>query len=219
MRSPGGLTMNSYAGSAVEKYLSDAASDRPAPGGGSVSALVGALGCAMGEMAANFTVGRDKFAAVQEDVRESLGRLEAARERLTALMDDDVKAYNEVVRAQGLPGATQDEKESRKQQLGSALKGAMRVPLDIMRQCVTVCREAETLAEKANPYLITDAGVCAIMAEAACRGARLNVEINLVYIREPELEADVRREVRRMCESAASISARVEKRVRESLGG
>ncbi len=210
--------MATYRESSIEGYLRDAASNKPAPGGGSVSALAGALACAMGEMAANFTVGKKKFAEVEGDVRASLERLERARERLTALVDEDAQAYGEVTRAQALPKNTEEEKESRKDSLRTALKEAMLVPLNVMRQCVLVCEESESLASRANPYLITDVGVCAIMAEAACRAARLNVEINLLYMKEPELESDVRKEVGELCAAAEARRERVEEIVFGSFG-
>ncbi len=209
--------MENYIEAAVRAYLQDAASDKPAPGGGSVSALAGALGCSMGEMAANFTVGKKKFASVQKEVEASLARLEESREKLSELIDEDARAYTAVTEAQALPKNTEEEKEIRKQKLKEALKGAMLVPLNIMRNCSKVASESELLAAKANPYLITDVGVCVIMAEAACAAARLNVEVNLKYLKDPQVESQVREETAKLCESTTAAHENVLKKVSETL--
>ncbi len=210
--------MGKYVINTIENYLSDAASNKPAPGGGSVSALAGALGCAMGEMAANFTVGKKKFAEVEVEVRESLARLQRAREELTVLIDEDVRAYLEVTRAQALPRDSAEEKDQRSARLQEALRNALLVPLNIMRQCALICNESKVLVSKANPYLITDVGVCAIMAEAACRAARLNVEVNLLYMKDAQYEAEVRKEADALCEAAVCGRERVDEGVGKALG-
>ncbi len=209
--------MKKYIKNTLDTYLCDAASDSPAPGGGSVSALAGALACSMGEMAANFTTGKKKFANVREDVEKSLDKLKSARRKLSALIDEDALAYSAVTDAQTLPKNTEEEKKCRKLKLKEALEGAMRVPLDIMRQCGSVAEEAQNLAQKANPYLITDVGVCAIMAEAACAAGRLNVEVNLKYLKDPQIESDVRREVTVLCDRTAAARKRVLDAVFEKL--
>ena len=92
-----------YANATLADYLSDAASDKPAPGGGSVSALAGALAASMGEMASNFTVGKRKFQDVEEEVTQCREQLEIARRKLLALVDADVEAYGALSQAYGLP--------------------------------------------------------------------------------------------------------------------
>ncbi len=209
--------MGKYIKNTVKQYLSDASSNMPTPGGGSVSALVGALGCTMGMMAANFTVGKEKFIDVQGDIEKSLKKLKLARCKLASLVDEDVKAYKAVTEAQALPKNSEEEKQERRKQLQAALKEAMYVPLYTMQHCRTVCEEARKLAANANPYLITDVGVCAIMAEAACRGALLNVEVNLKYINDEQLKKEVRRETEDIRHFVRSAREEVESKVLDKL--
>lgn len=184
-----------YAAGTLEEYLADAASSKPAPGGGSVSALAGALAASMGEMAANFTKGKKKFAHVQDEIAECLGRLEKCRGSLLKLVDADVEAYVAVGAAYAMPKDTDDQKATRAETIQAALKAAMAVPLAIVRECRVVAGTAAKLVKIANPNLITDVGVSAVLAEAACTAARLNVEVNLKYIKDPELRRELQPEL------------------------
>jgi len=176
-----------YRDGKLESYLEDAAAKKPAPGGGSVSALAGALAAAMGEMVANFTVGRKKYAHVEGEVRSILDDLSGSRAALLELMDADVEAYGAVDAAYSMPRDSEEERAARKAAIEGALRGAMRVPLDIMRRCADVAGAADRIARIGNANLITDAGVSAILAEAACAAARLNVEVNLKFLDDAEL--------------------------------
>ncbi|MHC4591658.1 MAG: cyclodeaminase/cyclohydrolase family protein [Planctomycetota bacterium] len=171
----------------LARYVEDAAAKKPAPGGGSVSAVAGALAAAMSEMAANFTAGKKKFAGVEEEIQAMLGGLAACRDALLELMDRDVEAYGAVDQAYSMPRGADDDKSARRQAVDAALRGAMQAPLDVMRQCAQVGAIADRLADIGNPNLITDVGVSAILAEAACAAARLNVEVNLKFLRDAEL--------------------------------
>jgi formiminotetrahydrofolate cyclodeaminase len=179
-----------YRDGSLMAYLEDAASRKSAPGGGSVSALAGALAAAMGEMVANFTAGRKKYAAVEEQVRDALSELTDARAALVELMDADVAAYGAVSAAYALPAETDEQKQARKAAVDQAMRGAMEVPLAVMQRCGQVAAATERLAAIGNPNLITDAGVSAILAEAACAAARLNVEVNLKYLADDALSAE-----------------------------
>jgi len=202
-----------YRQGSLEQYVQDAAARKPAPGGGSVSGLVGALAAAMGEMAANFTVGNEKFAAVEARVRGMLERLSAARQALLELMERDIEAYSAVSAAYAMPRKTDDERAARRLAIGEALRGAMEAPLDVMRRCAEVGAIAAELASAGNPNLITDVGVSALLARAACRAARLNVEVNLKFLRQPELAERTRAEMDRLeaelCRRTESALARV----------
>ncbi|MCK4284069.1 MAG: cyclodeaminase/cyclohydrolase family protein [Candidatus Brocadiae bacterium] len=197
----------------LESYVEDAASNKPAPGGGSVSGLVGALAAAMSEMSANFTVGKKKFAAVQDAVRQMLQELAACRDALLALMDRDVEAYGAVNQAYSMPKDTGPQKAARKGAMDSALRGAMEAPLQVMRQCAGVSAIADRLVDIGNPNLITDVGVSAILAEAACASARLNVEINLKFLRAPELTEKTTAEMNGLSQQVQECRIRVAEKV------
>jgi formiminotetrahydrofolate cyclodeaminase len=198
-----------YAAESLETYLADAASNKPAPGGGSVSALVGALAGAMSEMAANFTVGKKKYEAVQPQIRACLARLEACRRDLLSLVDADVRCYSAVAQAYALPNATPQEQAARAAAIQDALKGAMDVPLRVVRQCCAVARTAAELVSIANRNLLTDVGVSALLARAACEAARLNVEVNLKFIKDELLVGRVRQEVDQASHTVAACCTQV----------
>ncbi len=202
-----------YASANLRDYLTDAASDKPAPGGGSVSALAGALAASMGEMASNFTVGKKKFRDVEQEVTACLRELHSNREKLLALLDADVEAYGALSRAYGMSKGSEQEKAARAGAVQKALHQALEVPLNVMRACGSVAETAARLVRIANPNLLTDVGVSAILAEAACAAARLNVEVNLKYIKDrrvaeevrPEAEELTRKTVRRREEVARAV--------------
>ncbi|HPD13847.1 MAG TPA: cyclodeaminase/cyclohydrolase family protein [Planctomycetota bacterium] len=202
----------------LEKYVADAAAGLPAPGGGSVSALAGALGAAMAAMAAHFTVGRKKFAAVEPEVRPILQQCEAGCRRLVELMDRDVEAYGTVSAAYGLPRDTDEQKAARTAAIQNALQVAMAEPLATFRQCRDLLRLLDRLVETANPNLISDVGVAAILLEAALRGAKINVEINLAALKDQGLVAQTRQEIDQGAAEAASAAASVLQRVYQKMG-
>ncbi len=195
-----------YREGTIRTYLDDAASNKPAPGGGSISALAAALAASMGEMVGNFTAGRKKYAAVEEEVRAALAALAECRADLLELMDADVEAYSAVGAAYGMPRETDEQKAARKAATNAAMRGAMQVPLRIMRRCAQVGAAAERLAAVGNANLITDAGVSAILAEAACAAARLNVEVNLKFVADAALTAETVAEMDAL--SAKALAAR-----------
>jgi formiminotetrahydrofolate cyclodeaminase len=168
----------------VRKYLDGLASGESTPGGGSATALAGALGAALGSMVANFTVGKEKYADVEAEVQQALRRTEELRAELTELMEADEEAYGKVTAAYKLPRDTDEEQAARTAAIQEALKGAAEVPLTVARCCFEVLKLSVGLAEKGNAYLVTDAGVSARLADAALHSAWLNVEINLGSIKD-----------------------------------
>jgi len=207
-----------YRTAPVEKYLADAAAGQPTPGGGSASALAGALGAAMAAMAANFTVGKKKFAAVEPKVRPILQQCEDGCRRLAELMDRDVEAYATVSAAYRMPRDTAEQKAARKAAIQHALKVAMAEPLETFRLCRELVALLDRLADTANPNLISDVGVAAILLEAALRGAKMNVEINLAYLKDKPLVARTRDELDAGAAEAAATAASVIERVYGKMG-
>lgn len=185
----------SYLKLPLKKYIDDASSEDPTPGGGSVSALVGALGTTMASMSANFTIGREKFADVEAEVKEILAKCDRARNELLNLMEDDIKSYGKLSEAYGLPKSTDDEKKKRTETIQNALKDAMGAPLKTVRCCLAILKEIRRLADIANPNLISDVGVAAIFTNAALLGGKLNVDINLSFLKDQSLVQEVNSEV------------------------
>lgn len=171
-------------------YLDEAASGLSTPGGGSVSALAGALGATMASMVANFTVGKEKFRAVEEEVNGILKTAEETRAHLGELAQKDTEVYAEVSRAYKLPRKTEEEKKKRSAGIQDALRLALTVPEEAVEECWGLLRLTPRLAEIGNPNLLSDVGVAAILLQGALEGAAVNVEVNLAGIRD---EAFVKR--------------------------
>jgi formiminotetrahydrofolate cyclodeaminase len=208
-----------YRTQSLEKYLADASAGEPTPGGGSASAFAGALGAAMGCMAANFTVGRKKFERVWPRVSELLEQCERAREALLGLADADVAAYSHVSRAYAMPKETPDEKAARAAAIRDALKLAMQAPSKTFAVCAETIRAIDELADLANPNLLSDIGVAAALLLAALEGAQLNIEVNLACIKDEELTratlADLNRSGAGARDTARRTLDKVYRRIRE----
>lgn len=173
----------------VTNFLDELASNAPAPGGGSVAALSGALGAALVSMVCNLTLGKKGYEEVQGDIEDLLARAEALRERLTGLLEKDVEAYTGYSVAAKMPRDTEEQKAERATSMQAALKTATDVPLTIAEAAVEVMDLCMPAALKGNKWAVSDAGVAVLMAEAALRSAALNVLINLGSIKDEEFVA------------------------------
>ena len=176
----------------VTNFLDELASNAPAPGGGSVAALSGALGAALVSMVCNLTLGKKAYADVQDEINDLLAESEALRQELTGLLEEDVKAYTGYSKAAKMPRGTEEEKAERQVVMQAALKVATDVPLTIAEAAVKVMDLCMPAAEKGNKWAVSDAGVAVLMAEAALRSAALNVLINLGSLKDEEFVADRR---------------------------
>ena len=201
----------------VEKYLADASAGQPTPGGGSASAMAGAIGAAMACMAANFTVGKKKFKDVEPQVTELLAKCDGARDKLLQFADDDVAAYAHVSNAYSMPKETPEEKSARTAAIQEALKIAMATPLKTYLTCAEALLAFDELADLANPNLISDVGVAAAVVLGSLEGAQLNVEINLAYLKDDELVAATRAQIEQAGPPARAAAARALGKVYEQV--
>ena len=162
----------------VEKFLDALASQSATPGGGSAAAIIGAMGAALVSMICNLTIGKKKYADVEPEMKEVLGKAEALRHKLTGMIEDDVKAFDAVMGAYGMAKETDADKAARDKAIQAALKQATDVPM----RCCHAAREVIDLgaiaADKGNLNVISDAGVGVLAAYAALRSAALNVFTN-----------------------------------------
>ena len=184
----------------VTDFLDELASKAPAPGGGSVAALSGALGAALVSMVCNLTLGKKVYADVQDDIEDLLAQSEALRQELTDLLAEDVKAYSGYSAAAKMPRDTEEEKAARSEAMQSALQIATDVPLAIADAAVRVMDLCMPAAEKGNKWAVSDAGVAVLVAEAAVRSAALNVLINLGSLKDKEFAADRRAKLDKLLE-------------------
>lgn len=163
----------------LKMFLDDLASSSPAPGGGSVAALSGALGAALTSMVCNLTIGKKKYVDVETDMKKILTQAEELRNTFTVLINKDTLAFNKVMEAYTLPKDTEPQKALRSAAIREATKEATLVPLEVMKHCIDALALAQEVASRGNTNSISDAGVSALMLHAACEGAALNVRINL----------------------------------------
>lgn len=184
-----------YINAPLKKYLRDCSGEKAAPGGGSVSALVGTLGASMVTMACTFTAGKKKFADVEEEVHGISNEVRNIGEELLRLVQEDVEVYNTVTDAYGLPKETPEQKQERADAIQEAMKKAMEVPMEAVKFSARALGHLPRLAEIANPNLASDVGVGALMLEAGMQGAALNVKINLKYIKDEALVARTQKEL------------------------
>jgi len=166
----------------VEAFLDALASSAATPGGGSAAAIMGGMGAALVSMVCNLTIGKKKYAEVEEEMKGLLAKTEDLRHRMTGMIQDDVRAFDTVMGAYGMPKESDAEKEARGAAIQDGLKQATEVPI----RCCHLAREVIDLAlvasEKGNLNVISDAGVGVLAAYAALRSAALNVYINAKMI-------------------------------------
>ncbi|MGH2517554.1 MAG: cyclodeaminase/cyclohydrolase family protein [Ktedonobacterales bacterium] len=203
----------------VGEFLESLGSSAPAPGGGAASALAGALAAALAEMVAQLTVGRPRFAAVEDPMRSLLAEARAARVELLALAGDDARVYAAVSAAYKLPKATEEETGHRDDAIQAALRDAMQPPLRMMAAGCRVLALAEETAASGNPSVASDAGCAALLGEAAVRAAGLNVLANVVLLRDEDAVAEARAAKERYEEAAASLRERTMAAVHARMGG
>ena len=170
----------------VNLFLDELASSSPAPGGGSVAALAGALGAALTSMVCNLTIGKKKYAGVQDDMKNILAQAEDLRAKFTRLVDKDTDAFNKVIEAFSLPKDTEPQIALRRAAINEATKEATLIPLEVMKHCIDAMALAQEVAANGNPNSVSDAGVSALLLHAACEGAALNVKINLNSLADSE---------------------------------
>ena len=201
-------------GVSLSGFVSSVAASTPTPGGGSVSAHVGALAAALAQMVAGLTVGRKKYAAVDAEMKQIALDAADVGNQLSALVEADAQAYTAVSNAYKLPKEPADAAVRRSEAITEALLGASRVPLDTARACARVAELAAAVAVRGNTNAVSDAGVAALLAEAACRGAAYNVRINIAALddksRGASLAAEATELVARTGKFAAQAIAAVE---------
>jgi formiminotetrahydrofolate cyclodeaminase len=196
----------------VGEFLDLLGSREPTPGGGSASALAGALAAALLAMVARLSERERGRIAVS-----AVGRAEDLRIELAGLVDEDAAAFEGVMEAYRLPKSSEEEKGARREAVEQALIKAAAVPLEVARRCVDVLREAQALTAAANPNAISDLGVSAALAEAGVVGAAMNVAINARGIRDGATAERLRGETSRLEEEARTLRARVIEAIRGQI--
>ena len=197
--------MAGFAQKSIVEFLDELASKAPVPGGGSSAALGGALAAGLVSMVCNLTLGKKRYANVEEEIRDILARSERLRGELIELLEEDVQVYSRVSKAYKMPRETEEEKRARAEAIQAALKEATDVPMRVAKACVEVLEMCTPLAEKGNVMAVSDAGVAALLAEASLRSAALNVLINLGAIKDEAFVAENRAKLDALLEGKSEL--------------
>jgi methenyltetrahydrofolate cyclohydrolase len=186
----------------IKSFLEKVASGEPVPGGGSVSALCGALSTALSEMVARLTTGKTNDKALDSKMSQIIEITSHMRVKLIENIDRDCDAYTAVMKAYRMAKDTDEEKRSRQHAIQEALKEATRVPLSVADMGIRLLDLAESLVREGNQNAITDAAVAALIARSAVIGAVFNVRINLLSIKDATFRDSAKRQAEHLEEKA-----------------
>ena len=205
----------------VEEFIESVASKAPAPGGGSVAALVGSLGSALTAMVGNLTKGKKAYNELDNKLKEELDNNfnEAIKlvQRLNELVDEDTKSFNGVMAAFKMPKNTEEEKSVRGRAIQDATKEALEVPLETAEKCLEVLKLQKSFANYGNQNAITDIGVGALLGYAGIEGAIFNVKINLSGIKDKDYVDTIDKKCESIVEEGNSLKEEVLKIVYSKL--
>lgn len=193
----------------ISAFLTAAAAKQPAPGGGSVAALAGALAASMGEMVVNYSVGKKSLAEFHGELAVALGELTRARQLLLELMVEDQSAYEALTAARKLPESV----PARQSDFDVALLASVRVPEAIGLTALAILDLAERIVEKVNPLLLSDLAVCADLAMATVRCATYNIRANLPDVTDPEDRRRIDQTISRLQSHALETIQRLSPRI------
>lgn len=176
----------------LEQFIESVDSIQPTPGGGSVSALVGALGTALVRMVGHLTVGKKRFLNAPEEEQQLfikiIDQLTNTKEELTLLVDEDTNAYNELVEAYKLPKSTEAEIKLRNEKIAEGTTKSINVPYKIALLSFNVLEKIQIILKNGNPNTISDLGVATLALSTSIQGAAMNVLINLPGLTNEELK-------------------------------
>jgi len=202
----------------IELFLDDLANRKPTRGGGSAAAVMGAMGAALGSMVCNLTIGRTQYRDFEEKLKSVLTKAEELRRDLIKMIEEDVQAFDSVMRAYHMPRSTKDETVTRAQVIQTALKAATLVPMRCCRACREVIILGRVVGDKGNHSVVSDAGVAAVAAYAALRSAALNVFTNAKVITDRIFVEEQLVELEQLLSEAATATEASYEVVKKKLG-
>lgn len=200
---------NSLTDLTVKGLLDVTAGKDPVPGGGSISALSGSIAAALTEMVAGLTIGKKKYAEVEEQMKQLVERVQEIRHQLILDVDRDSEAYNVVFAAFQMPKETDEQKAARSAQIQEATKIAANVPMEVARRVYSLLSDIEEVVSNGNQNAVTDGCVAMMSARNAIIGALFNVRINLTSIKDEQYVADMTAEADRLEREVIEREAKV----------
>jgi glutamate formiminotransferase/formiminotetrahydrofolate cyclodeaminase len=202
----------------LREFCNETLSDSPAPGGGSVAALMGALGASLGGMVANLSAGKRGWDDKLEYFSNWAVKAQQLKDELLSLVDEDTAAFNKVMDAFGLPKESAEDKASRSKAVEQATKYAAEVPLKVMETASKSYALLAKMAERGNPASISDVGVGALATRSCIEGAALNVRINLVQLKDEKFKAALADKLQKISADSMTQFKEISQLVESKLG-
>ena len=204
--------------SSVEKFLDELAGGNPTPGGGSAAAIMGAMGAALVSMVCNVTIGKKGCEGSEAEMKAVREQSERVRRRLTAMVAEDIAAFDSIMAAYKLPKATEKEKSVRADAIQDGLKRATETPLECARACAEVIALSRRASEQGYRNVISDGGVGVLAGFTGLRSAALNVYINAPSLKDRAYAERATAEIEKLVQSCAVETEAVYALVRDKLG-
>ena len=201
----------------IQEFLDVLSSKEPVPGGGGASALAGALGNALGQMVANLTIGKKKYAQVEDEIKELAERMKGIQGQFTALADQDAKVFAPLAKCYSLPSGTEEEKAYKAEVMEARLLDASLVPMEIMEKASEMLEIMDILADKGSRMAVSDVGVGVQFIRTALLGAVMNVHINTKSMKNREKAEEMNEKAERLIKEGTEAADRIYQKVLEQL--
>ena len=201
----------------IQEFLDVLSSKEPVPGGGGASALAGALGNALGQMVANLTIGKKKYALVEDEIKELAERMKGIQGQFSALADQDAKVFAPLAKCYSLPSGTEEEKAYKAEVMEARLLDASLVPMEIMEKASEMLEIMDILADKGSRMAVSDVGVGVQFIRTALLGAVMNVYINTKSMKNREKAEEMNEKAERLIKEGTEAADRICQKVLEQL--
>ena len=197
----------------IQEFLDVLSSKEPVPGGGGASALAGALGNALGQMVSNLTIGKKKYALVEDEIKELAERMKGIQGQFTALADQDAKVFAPLAKCYSLPSGTEEEKAYKAEVMEARLLDASLVPMEIMEKASEMLEIMDILADKGSRMAVSDVGVGVQFIRTALLGAVMNVYINTKSMKNREKAEEMNEKAERLIREGTEAADRIYQKV------
>jgi len=201
----------------LNEFIDELASSSPAPGGGSVAAVNGALGSALVSMVCRLTIGKKSYEMVQDEMQYVLGRADELHKNLVSLVDQDTDAFNCLMAAFKMPKGNEIESASRSEVIQASYIKAADIPLHIAKNCLHILELADRIKDKGNRNAISDIGVAAECSYAGLESALMNVKINLGSIKDQDYIAVCSQAIKELREAGRQLKNQILTTVHQEL--
>ena len=201
----------------IREFLAVLSSKAPVPGGGGASALAGALGNALGQMVANLTIGKKRYADVEEEICGLLTRMEGLQAEFVRLADRDAEVFAPLAQCYSLPASTPEERAYKEQVMEERLYDASQVPMEIMERAVEMMEILDILADKGSRLAVSDVGVGVQYMRAALLGAVMNVYINTKSMKNRERAEEINQKALKLTKRGSAMADEIYSKVLSGL--